>query len=267
MDLFFRKFGNGPPLIILHGLYGSSDNWVSLGKKLSAGFEVYLLDQRNHGKSPHSPHHNYHLLKEDLKKFMDKQSIEKAIILGHSMGGKTAMFFAVDYPDRVNNLIIVDISPQSYKNTNSNQLNTHSTIINAMYNVDFTQVKNRRDVDTILSSSIPSKRVRQFLLKNVSRTKDNHFAWSLNLESISNELENIMYGLDTVKFKDGNGITGFPILFIKGEQSDYITTKDKKAIETIFPFAEIKTIPDAGHWLHAEQPELFLKTVQDFLTE
>src|SRR6056297_1932446 len=267
MDLFFRTFGDGPPLIILHGLYGSSDNWVSIGRQLSENFQVYLLDQRNHGQSPHSPQHNYHLLKEDLRAFLDQQSIDKAIILGHSMGGKTAMFFAVDYPDRINNLIVVDISPQSYKETNSNQLLGHSTIINAMYNVDFTQVKNRRDIDTILSSAIPSKRVRQFLLKNVSRTKDNHFAWSLNLESISNELENIMYGLDTVKFKDGNGITGFPILFIKGEQSDYITTKDKKAIETIFPFAEIKTIPDAGHWLHAEQPELFIKTVQNFLTE
>ncbi|MFO7842476.1 MAG: alpha/beta fold hydrolase [Bacteroidales bacterium] len=265
MDLFFRKFGNGPPLIILHGLYGSSDNWVSVGRKLSAGFEVYLLDQRNHGKSPHSPQHNYHLLKEDLREFMDKQSIEKAIILGHSMGGKTAMFFAVDYPEKVNSLIVVDISPKSYIDTKSTQLLSHSTIINAMYNVDFNHVNNRSDIDKMLSSSIPSKRVRQFLLKNVSRTKDNQFKWSLNLESISNELTNIMDGLDTDKFKKGKGVSGFPVLFIKGDQSDYIDSSDKTAIEIIFPFAEIETIPNAGHWLHAEQPGIFLNTIQKFL--
>ncbi|MGC9374886.1 MAG: alpha/beta fold hydrolase [Bacteroidales bacterium] len=267
MDLFFRKFGDGPPFIILHGLYGSSDNWVSIGRKLSANYEVYLVDQRNHGKSPHSPQHNYHLLKEDLLEFMDKQSIDKAIILGHSMGGKTAIFFAVDYPERVNNLIVADISPISYKNRKSTQLLSHSTIINAMHHVDFKHVKNREDIDQMLSSSIPSKRVRQFLLKNVSRTKDNQFKWSLNLESISNELENIMDGLTIENFKDGNGITGFPVLFIKGGKSDYIESTDREAIKTVFPFAEIEIIPNAGHWLHAEQPNLFLKIIQNFLAD
>ncbi|MFW5720975.1 MAG: alpha/beta fold hydrolase [Bacteroidota bacterium] len=267
MDLFFRKFGEGPPLIILHGLYGSSDNWVSIGRKLSENYKVYILDQRNHGKSPHTPQHNYKLLKEDLLEFMDKQSIDKAIILGHSMGGKTAMFFAVDYPERINSLIIVDISPKSYNDTNSIQLLSHSTIINSMYKVDLSKVKTREDIDKILSQTISSKRVRQFLLKNVNRTKDNRFAWSINLESISNELENIMDGLNIESFKKGAGITGFPVLFIKGEKSDYIETSDKTVIETIFPFAEIETIPDAGHWLHAEQPEIFLKTIQKFLTD
>lgn len=267
MDLFFRKFGDGPPFIILHGLYGSSDNWVSTGRKLSANYEVYLVDQRNHGKSPHSPQHNYHLLKEDLLEFMDKQSIDKAIILGHSMGGKTAMFFAVDYPERVNNLIVADISPIAYKNKKSTQLLFHSTIINAMLHIDFKHVKNREDIDQMLSSSIPSERVRQFLLKNVSRTKDNQFKWSLNLESISNELENIMDGLTIENFKDGNGITGFPVLFIKGEKSDYIESTDREAIKTVFPFAEIETIPNAGHWLHAEQPKLFLEIIQNFLAD
>lgn len=267
MNLFFRKFGKGPPLIILHGLYGSSDNWVSVGRKLSSNYEVYIIDQRNHGKSPHSTQHNYQLLKEDLLEFMDKQSIEKAIILGHSMGGKTAMFFAVDYLEKVSSLIIVDISPKSYKDTKSTQLLSHSNIINSMYKVDFSKVKNREDIDKILSQSIPPKRVRQFLLKNVSRTKDNKFAWSINLESISNELENIMDGLNIESFKDGNGITGFPVLFIKGEQSDYIESSDKTDIETIFPFAEIDTIPNAGHWLHAEQPDIFIKTIQNFLAD
>lgn len=267
MELFFRKFGEGPALIILHGLYGSSDNWMSVGKALSENFEVYLIDQRNHGRSPHSAQHNYHLLKEDLLEFMDKHSIEKAIIIGHSMGGKTAMFFAVDYPERVNSLIVVDISPTSYKNTDSTQLLTHSTIIKSMYSVDFNTVKTRKDIDKILAKSIPVKRVRQFLLKNVRRNKNNQFDWSLNIEAISNELENIMDGLNANSFENGKEITGFPVLFIKGEKSDYIQPSDEKEITKIFPFAEIEIIPDAGHWLHAEQPELFIKTIQNFILE
>ncbi|MEE4198883.1 MAG: alpha/beta fold hydrolase [Bacteroidales bacterium] len=267
MDLFYRKFGEGPPLIILHGLYGSSDNWVSIGKKLASFFEVYLIDQRNHGKSPHSPQHNYPLLKEDLREFMDKHSLDKAIIMGHSMGGKTAMYFAADYPERVSSLIVIDIAPGSYKGTESSQLITHSTIINAMYNVDFSKVNSRKEIEKVLAPSIPSKRVRQFLLKNAGRTRANRFAWRLNIETINNQLGNIMDGLDVEKFNGGNGITGFPVLFIKGEKSDYIGLEDEKAISTLFPYAEIETIPDTGHWLHAEKPERFLQTIQSFLGE
>lgn len=261
MELFFRKYGQGEPLIIIHGLYGSSDNWVSIGRKLAEKYQVYIIDQRNHGKSPHSSEHNYLDLKEDLKEFMDKNNIEKAILLGHSMGGKTAMFFASSYPERVSQLIIADISPRSYQTTSSNQLLSHSTIIRAMYNIDFYNIKYRQEIDDILAKSIPELRIRQFLLKNVKRKKTGEFEWTLNIKTIKNELFNIIDGLPN----DHPEIKGFPVLFLKGEKSDYISDDDQKAISKIFPFAKIKTIPDAGHWLHAEQPDLFLQEIYKFL--
>ncbi len=263
MELFFRKYGQGPPLIIIHGLYGSSDNWVSIGRKLAENFEVYLVDQRNHGRSPHSPHHNYQLLKEDLHEFMDVNSIKKAIIIGHSMGGKTAMFFAVDYPERVSHLIVADISPRSYNDTNSEQLLSHSNIIRAMYNLDFYSIQSRDEVGEILAKDILNARVRQFLLKNVKRSKNNEYNWMLNIKAIRNELPNILEGLN----EDQEQITGFPVLFLKGEKSEYISEKDQKFISKIFPYADIETIPNAGHWLHAEQPELFLEKIEDFILQ
>ncbi|MCB2194813.1 MAG: alpha/beta fold hydrolase [Bacteroidetes bacterium] len=263
MDLFYRKYGEGPPLIILHGLYGSSDNWVSVGRELAENFEVYLIDQRNHGKSPHTIDHNYDLMKEDLHTFMEQHAIEKAIILGHSMGGKTAMFFATDYPEKISHLIVVDISPRSYKTTSSSQLKMHESIIRAMYNLDFYGIQNRQEIDDILAKSIPQDRIRQFLLKNIHRSKDNEYSWSINIKTIKNELRNIMDGLD----ENQPAITGFPVLFIKGEKSDYIMDKDKEMIENIFPYADFETIPDAGHWLHAEQPELFMKKVTEFILQ
>lgn len=263
MELFFRKYGQGPPLIIIHGLYGSSDNWVSIGRELANDFEVLLIDQRNHGRSPHSNDHNYQLLKEDLREFMDKQSIEKAIIIGHSMGGKTAMFFAAEYPERVSHLIVADISPRSYKSSKSSQLLAHTKIIKGMFNLDFYGITNREDIDAILAKSIPENRIRQFLLKNIKRTKDNEYSWSLNIKTIRNELVNILEGLDD----NHSEIMGFPVLFIKGANSDYISDEDIRIIQKIFPYADIETIPEAGHWLHAEQPELFLKKVRDFILQ
>jgi len=263
MDLFFRKYGQGPPLIIIHGLYGSSDNWVSIGRQLAENFEVFLIDQRNHGRSPHSDDHNYHLLKEDLKHFMDQQSIEKAIILGHSMGGKTAMFFAVEFPERVSHLIVADISPRSYQEASSEQMHIHSTIIRAMFNLDFYGIENREEIDEILAKDITDSRVRQFLLKNVKRSKENEYSWSINIRTIRNELSNILDGLD----ENQKEITGFPVLFLKGADSDYISENDIKFIHKIFPFADIETIPNSGHWLHAEQPEIFLKTIKEFILQ
>jgi len=263
MDLFFRKYGEGPPLIILHGLYGSSDNWVSTGKELAENFEVYLVDQRNHGRSPHAADHNYDVMKEDLRNFMDQHSIDKAIIMGHSMGGKTAMFFAAEYPERISHLIVVDISPRSYRTSNTNQLKGHETIISAMYNLDFYGIENRQDIDDILSKSIPQTRIRQFLLKNVNRSKNNEYSWSLNLKALRNNLPVIMDGLD----ENQSEITGFPTLFIRGEESDYILEEDEKFIKRLFPYADIETVPDAGHWLHAEQPEIFMQKVNNFILQ
>ncbi len=267
MNLFFRKLGQGPPLIIIHGLYGSSDNWFTIGKKLAENFEVYLIDQRNHGQSPHTPDHNYSLLKEDLKEFMDQQLIEKAIIIGHSMGGKTAMYFSADYPERITSLIVVDISPLSYLSTNSFQLLQHKTIIKIMAEIDFSTITSREQVDGLLSGKIVQKQVRQFLLKNLKRSHNNKFYWSINISALQENLQKIIDGLSLQDFANKKTITGFPVLFIKGSESDYILENDQRAITTIYPQAEIKTIQNAGHWVHAEQPDEFMKVVTLFLQQ
>lgn len=269
MELFYRKYGEGPSLIIVHGLYGSSDNWISIGKILSEHFEVYLIDQRNHGRSPHSENHNYEALKEDLKQFIEQHQIGKTILIGHSMGGKTVMFFAHDYPERISSLIVLDISPRSYKDTfeSSSQSMTHLNIINSMLKVDFHSVKSRQDVDHQLAESIHSAKIRQFLLKNLTRSKTNQFHWKLNLPVLQKELPNILEGFDENSFKNGNGITGFPVLFIRGETSDYIRDQDIPFIKKIFPYADVATVFDAGHWLHAEQPDKLIKTIKYFLLD
>lgn len=267
MELFFRKFGEGEPLIVLHGLYGSSDNWVTVGRELSGFYSVYLVDQRNHGRSPHSDKHNYYLMKDDLLEFMDNQGIEKANILGHSMGGKTALFFATTYPERVHKLIVVDIAPTSYQmlSESSPQALNHLNIMNALYNLDTEWISTLRDAEEQLSEAIPYKMVRQFLLKNLKRDVNGNYSWLLNVRTLRNELPAILEGLDPDEFQDRQ-MTSFPVLFIKGENSEYIGPKDERDILKIFPYAGIQTIEGAGHWVHAEKRDQFLKIVSDFLS-
>ena len=267
MELFFRQFGHGSPVIILHGLYGSSDNWVTTGKILAEDFKVFLIDQRNHGNSPHSPEHNYNVLKNDLLQFMNDHNLEKAVLIGHSMGGKTAMSFATEYSERVQALIVVDIAPGPYKNDFHAVSKTPNfmNIMSAMLGVDFSKVKSRSDADKQLEPVIPSARSRQFLLKNIVRTKDNQYTWKLNIKALYDQLPEIMDGLKIKNFTENDRIRKFPVLFIKGEKSNFISADDTDIIQTIFPESRIITIPDAGHWLHAEKPDLFIKTVKDFL--
>ncbi len=267
LNLFYRKFGEGPPLIIIHGLYGSSGNWISIGKALAEHFEVFIIDMRNHGNSPFSNEHSYALMKDDIFRFIKAQQIKKAIIIGHSMGGKAAMFFAADFPEKVQSLIIIDISPRSYKSHYEfdPQSIDHKNIIAAMLSVNLSTIQHREDVDSILSHSIKPLRVRQFLLKNLYRNRDGSFKWKLNLEVLQKNLPDIMDGLDPERFSHGNGVTGFPVLFIRGEKSNYILQEDVDIIKTIFPMAEIVTIPDASHWLHADQPDLLIKTITYFI--
>ena len=262
MNLFFRKFGTGPPLIIVHGLYGASDNWVQIAKILGSHFEVFLIDQRNHGRSPHNPVHTYPAMRDDLLEFMDQQEIPSAILLGHSMGGKTVMFFAADYPDRTAGLIVIDIAPKTYPGS-SGPL-SHRSIMEAMSSLDFEGIKTRTEVDKKLARDIPSERVRQFLMKNLHRNKDQSFRWSLNLTSLRNNLDHILGGMDEKTFENGNQITGFPVLFVRGANSTYIQDKDFDLILRIFPYAEIQTIPEAGHWLHVEQPDLLIKAILSY---
>jgi esterase len=264
MEMYYRKIGTGNPLIIIHGLYGSSDNWFTIGKVLSRDFEVYLIDLRNHGNSPHTERHTYALMKLDLLEFFDRYDIEKAILVGHSMGGKVAMSFAAEFPERVTSLVIIDIGAKSYHSLTgfSSQANDHMNILMGMQNVDFNSAKTRDDVDKQLAGFIKSSRVRNFLMKNIRRNRDHTFSWKINVPVLIKELPAILEGLDT----GITDITGFPVLFIRGANSDYLPDEDFPGIRKIFPSAEFITIPDAGHWLHAEQPELLIKALRGFLS-
>jgi len=266
MQLFIQKLGSGHPLIILHGLYGCGDNWRTIGKALEGIGEVILVDQRNHGASPHSDEMNYKVLASDLKELMDRLEIKKAAIIGHSMGGKAAMWFATENPGRVSRLIIADISPRSYLNDSgpSNHIEQHDEILEALAGIDLLNMPSIGAVDKQLEKTLPGKRLRQFLLKNLQKNALGHFEWKINIPSISKNLGHLADGLD-LDLLNGTTYKNFPILFIKGEKSPYILEPDIDLIRKLFPLAQIVTIKNAGHWLHAEEPEVFINTVKRFL--
>ncbi len=266
MELFYRKSGSGSPLIILHGLYGSSNNWLSIGKALSDQYTVYLPDQRNHGQSPHNEIHDYPSMRADLIEFIERHELKGARIIGHSMGGKTAMFLAESHPELIGALIVIDIAPTAYTAEGpNNQAALHKKIMEGMLRVDLDRVADREDADRQLAATIESPRIRQFLLKNLYRTRDQAYRWRLNLPVLYRNLPNIMDGLDAGKYSGGEEIAGFPVLFVRGEKSGYISDDDILVIQQIFPMARVSTIPDAGHWLHAEQPALLIRTIRYFL--
>lgn len=254
MELFYHTYGEGQPLIILHGLFGLSDNWVTIAKRISANYKVYIPDQRNHGQSPHDNTFNYYALADDLMEFMEEHDIEKPVLLGHSMGGKVAMNFALDYPENVDKLIVVDMSVRQYK-----ARSIHYHLIEAMESVDFDQVKSRKEIEDHLAEYIPQKPLRLFIMKNLKRFSNNRFGWKLNLPVLKENLDSIVEGLS------GNQQFDKPSLFVGGGKSDYIQEEDYKLIPQIFPQALIKTIPEATHWLHADSPEKFCDIVSDFL--
>ena len=257
MDLFYRKFGkeSDQPIVVLHGLFGISDNWVTYGKQMaSEGFEVFIPDQRNHGRSEHSDDFNYLALTNDLYDFIDFEDLENPILIGHSMGGKVAMRFAVDYPDLVQKLIIVDIAPKVY-----GARNHHLNIIESMLKIDLEKIKSRAEAETKLEERITDRRIRQFILKNLHRTRKDSFEWRLNIEAIANNLDQMFDGIPK-ESKYSN-----PSLFIKGGNSDYILPKDHQQIITHFPEAEIITINNASHWVHADAPKEFFELSRSFL--
>jgi esterase len=267
MELFFQRMGSGPPFVILHGLYGSSDNWVSIAKMLSGRFEVWLIDQRNHGRSPHSEVHSYEAMREDLLEFFDRHGIAKAVVLGHSMGGKTAMFFATAFPDRVTALVVVDIAPKSYRLHRDPLLGytDHQHILAGLQQIDLGQATTREEVETQLKQHVPSGQVVGFLMKNLHRKGDRQFEWRIHVRAIAENMDHILGGLEPADFALGRGVTGFPVLFLRGARSGYIQPEDIIPIRTIFPAAEIVTIPDAGHWLHAEKPNLLIRNIEHLL--
>ncbi|MHC1776739.1 MAG: alpha/beta fold hydrolase [Lentimicrobium sp.] len=254
MKLFYRHFGEGQPLIILHGIFGISDNWVTLGKRLAEKFSVYIPDLRNHGQSPHSPAFNYTAMADDLLEFIEEHELKKPMIIGHSMGGKVAMTFAQEYPEMVEKLVIVDISLRKYPGRN-----VHFDMINAMMAVNFEAVSTREEVELLLESSIPDKRIRLFVMKNLYRKTRHTFDWRLNLPAISSNMDYIFEGVET------NGTYNGPTLFIKGGKSDYIIVDDFPMIYKKFPAAKIQTIEGASHWVHADSPGELCKLFSMFL--
>jgi pimeloyl-ACP methyl ester carboxylesterase len=263
MELFYRKEGSGPTLVIVHGLYGSSDNWLNIGKHLAEKFTVYMIDQRNHGQSPFAPTHTFNDMRNDLVEFFDQHQIEKATILGHSMGGKTAMWFAADYPEKIEKLVIADIAPKDYMLLNEDsQYYLHQNILLAMQEVDFNLVKSRSDVDDFMAQKIDDERIRKFLLKNVGKDKKTkRFHWRVNAEVLYNYLDEIVSGVNKNWLDDRIPITSYPVIFIRGMKSNYILPEDEKLIKEIYSDATIVDIPEAGHWLHAEQPKKFMNAV------
>jgi esterase len=242
-----------PPLLILHGLLGTSDNWHSFGQMFGKSFRTFALDARNHGRSPHSEVFQYRAMADDVVEFMIHENLPSASLLGHSMGGKTAALVALLYPERVDKLIVVDIAPRSYQSH-------HDQVFDALTSIDLSQFEFRKDIDEVLSSKIPEVSVRQFLMKNLVRDQADRFRWKMNLEVIEKNYAQINEELPRDRQFDK------PTLFIRGANSEYIQMSDLPLIGELFPKAELVTIHEAGHWVHADAPEEFAANVLDFLT-
>ena len=254
MKLFYRHYGEGQPVIILHGLLGISDNWVTIGRRLAERFEVFIPDQRNHGQSPHSDTFNYYALADDLYEFIEDHQLSKPVLIGHSMGGKVAMNYTLEHPHRIDKLIVVDIGVRNYAARRQ-----HLDIMNAMLSVDFDQQLTREDVEKFIHKKIKSPPIASFVLKNLYRIGKNRLAWRLNINAIYQNIENVFEGIDLPYISD------IPALFIKGGASDYILDEDHPPILNKFPNAEFRTIENASHWVHADSPDELCKTLSEFL--
>lgn len=254
MDLNHKILGEGDPIIIMHGLFGMLDNWMSIAKDLSKDYMVVLLDLRNHGKSPHSEEWNFELMTQDVIDFMEEQWIYEASIIGHSMGGKVAMNIALTEPDLVQKLIVADIAPKAYSPG-------HQLIFDALLSVPIDEIKSRKEAEKFLEQKINDWGIRQFLLKNITRKKDKGFKWKMNLKSIINNYPNILKAIDS------DTACECPSLFLKGANSNYILEEDYQEIKVLFPNANIKIIQEAGHWVHAEQKESTIIEIRNFLME
>jgi esterase len=264
MKLFYRKYGSGPPLIILHGLFGSSDNWMTIAKSLGAFFTIYIPDQRNHGQSPHSDINDYNSMRDDLFELAGDLNLKKFFLAGHSMGGKTAIAFAIKWPEMINGLLIADISPFINESAIALAYNQHLTILEAMLSIDLALVSSRKDVESLLSEKISSEQTRGFVLKNLQRTIDNKFVWKINSHALRSNLENIIEGIVPREYLSQQ-ITGFPVIFLKGEDSDYLPSADFKAIQNIIPAAEFISVPNAGHWIHTDRPDEVTRNIRRLL--
>jgi len=252
MELFRQSYGDGPPLVIVHGLLGAGGNWTSLARNFfGKHFRTIVVDLRNHGRSPHDDTFDYPSMSQDLVKLFDDEGISDAHLIGHSMGGKLGMHLALEHGDRIDRLVVADIAPRAYHSR-------HGSIFRALDSIDPAMFESRSEIELAMQAMIPEKSMRQFLLKNLSRD-EGAFQWKINLSAIRDGYSNIITEVESWNTFEGD------VLFIRGEESDYLDKSDEPSIRALFPFYEMKSIPKAGHWLHADNPELFASFVIEFL--
>ncbi len=255
LDLNYRELASdlsNPPLMMLHGLFGAASNLQIVGREIARHRPVILPDLRNHGRSPHADDVSYQAMAEDILRLMDHLDCDHADLLGHSMGGKVAMWLALNYPDRVNHLIVADISPVTYPNR-------FQQIIKAMQTVDLDRLGTRQQADESLAGYLSDAALRGYLLQNLVHV-DGHWSWRINLPQLASNIECIM------EFPQTSAEYAKPVLFLKGENSDYISEMHEGTLYRLFPLAEIETVQNAGHWLYAEQPAFFTRMVCGFLS-
>jgi len=252
MELYSRIEGSGFPIIILHGLLGSSDNWRAITKRLNSSYKVFAVDLRNHGQSPHSEIMTYPAMADDVRELLEHERISGCHLVGHSLGGKVAMQFAVTHPDRVRKLVIVDIAPKAYPPS-------QRAILAALEQLQLQNFKAFGTIDAALAPAVPEIAIRQFLMKNIARASSGGFKWRIDLASIVKNYDNLTKPIVAAAAYDK------PALFIRGGRSDYIADVDLASIKAIFTQAELVTIAGAGHWLHADATYEFLAILNDFL--
>ncbi|MFK7971104.1 MAG: alpha/beta fold hydrolase [Bacteroidia bacterium] len=253
MEFYYKSYGKGPALVILHGLFGSLDNWVTHARQLAEDYSVYLFDARNHGRSEHLDAFDYDVMADDLETFLDEHGIIQAHLLGHSMGGKTVMNFAGKYPERIDKLIVADMGIREYPPH-------HNIILDAIRSITPSEFSSRQEVDKVLEEKgIPEVAVRQFLLKSLGRDKAKQLAWKFNFPVIDEHYAEILKPVELDVPYDGD------TLMLYGGASHYVQEKDFEDILIQFPEARFQAIAGAGHWLHAEKPKPFLEAVQSYL--
>ncbi len=250
MKLHYREMGEGRPLIILHGLFGFSDNWQTHGKKLAEYFHVILVDLRNHGHSDWSEEISYQLMADDVFELCQELQLDEVHLIGHSMGGKVAMQFADDHEDLLEKLVIVDIGFKAYPMH-------HEHILAGIHAVDLPNITARRQAEEQMSEFIDNTGIKQFLLKNLYWKEKGKLAWRMNVDVLERDMPNILAEIPLEEI-------AVPTLFIRGAMSNYILEEDFSSIEEHFIDVEIKTIENAGHWVHAEQADEFLDTLLAF---
>jgi esterase len=266
MSLFYRETGRGEPVILLHGLYGCSDNWMTIARKLSECYRVICVDLRNHGNSPHYSSHRYLDMASDLSDLLNDVAIDKAHLLGHSMGGKVAMAFASIYPKKVLSLAVADIAPKNYLNdgNDTSGVAMHKRLLNTLSSVDLTHFHQRKEVEDEMGKTIEDEFVISFIMKNLRRGTTG-FEWKINVPVLKEYLTEILGGIDYSFFEDSIPILHYPVFFIKGGLSNYIKEEDLLLIRRIFPEAKFKVIEGTTHYLHVEKPDELIDNYLNFL--